>query len=150
MWHVLHYIEWRAWTWKKLVRLYFLSSFLPAPDFEPNIHDLTLEYICSPSRPDFDLSVELNEDMKVTLSSPEPETPQSCNGQKRTVSEAGLDPSDARGSRKRAAKACQSCRSRKVRCSVSDHGVPCYNCKLDELECVIPERKRPARTAKRE
>ncbi|KAK2739263.1 hypothetical protein FQN57_006598 [Myotisia sp. PD_48] len=72
------------------------------------------------------------------------------NYAKRTSSDAGIDFSDFKSSRKRGAKACQSCRSRKVRCSVSDHGIPCYNCKLDEVECVIPERKKPNRSVKRQ
>ncbi|PGH11456.1 hypothetical protein AJ80_07136 [Polytolypa hystricis UAMH7299] len=86
--------------------------------------------------------------------SPEPESPKDENNSaKRSASGAGLDSAegtDWKSTRKRAAKACQSCRSRKVRCSVSDHGVPCYNCKLDGLECVVPERKRPSRTVKKE
>ncbi|KMP06832.1 hypothetical protein CIRG_06513 [Coccidioides immitis RMSCC 2394] len=92
----------------------------------------------------------MDEAMGYKHSSPEPESSQNDSPQKRTASEAALDNNDGRATRKRAAKACQSCRSRKVRCSVSDHGVPCYNCKLDELECIIPERKRPTRTAKRD
>lgn len=44
--------------------------------------------------------------------------------------------------RKRAAMACRSCRSRKVRCDVTNHGIPCCNCKFDQKECIIPERRR--------
>ncbi|EEP77769.1 predicted protein [Uncinocarpus reesii 1704] len=92
----------------------------------------------------------MDENMDFDRRTPETGASQNDNAQKRTASDAALDGQDIRSTRKRAAKACQSCRSRKVRCSVSDHGVPCYNCKLDELECIIPERKRPTRTAKRE
>ncbi|OBT61022.1 hypothetical protein VE03_09619 [Pseudogymnoascus sp. 23342-1-I1] len=38
--------------------------------------------------------------------------------------------------------ACRGCRSRKVRCDVAEHGVPCCNCKLDKKECLIPERRK--------
>lgn len=38
--------------------------------------------------------------------------------------------------------ACRSCRSRKVRCDVADHGIPCCNCKLDHKECTITERRK--------
>lgn len=38
--------------------------------------------------------------------------------------------------------ACRCCRSRKVRCDVADHGIPCCNCKLDKKECIIPERRK--------
>ncbi|OTB04416.1 hypothetical protein M426DRAFT_320779 [Hypoxylon sp. CI-4A] len=42
--------------------------------------------------------------------------------------------------RKRAPKACLSCRSRKVRCDVSQRGRPCMNCYLDNENCVVTGR----------
>ncbi|KAI0539743.1 hypothetical protein GGR58DRAFT_463252 [Xylaria digitata] len=42
--------------------------------------------------------------------------------------------------RKRAAKACLSCRARKVRCDVSQRGRPCMNCFLDNEACVVTSR----------
>ncbi|KAF6811795.1 fungal specific transcription factor domain-containing protein [Colletotrichum sojae] len=42
--------------------------------------------------------------------------------------------------RKRAAKACLSCRARKVRCDVSQRGRPCMNCYLDSEACVVTGR----------
>ncbi|PGH13591.1 hypothetical protein AJ79_03584 [Helicocarpus griseus UAMH5409] len=89
-------------------------------------------------------------DEKLKYQSPEPSSLPKEASPKRSAEAAALDSSDGKINRKRASKACQSCRSRKVRCSVSDHGIPCYNCKLDELDCVVPERKRPTRTAKRQ
>lgn len=56
---------------------------------------------------------------------------------------AALDAGDARRSgpnsnnRKRASKACLACRSRKVRCDVSQRGKPCMNCFLDGESCVV-------------
>jgi hypothetical protein len=44
--------------------------------------------------------------------------------------------------KRRASKACQCCRSRKVRCNVVEHGAPCTNCRLDEVECIVSESKR--------
>ncbi|KAB5578351.1 fungal-specific transcription factor [Coniochaeta sp. 2T2.1] len=42
--------------------------------------------------------------------------------------------------RKRAPKACLSCRARKVRCDVSQRGRPCMNCYLDSETCVVTGR----------
>lgn len=42
--------------------------------------------------------------------------------------------------RKRASKACLSCRARKVRCDVSQRGAPCMNCYLDNETCVVADR----------
>ncbi|KAF8416411.1 fungal-specific transcription factor domain-containing protein [Tirmania nivea] len=47
-----------------------------------------------------------------------------------------------RAVKRRASKACQCCRARKVRCNVVEHGAPCTNCRLDEVECIITESKR--------
>ncbi|KPM37419.1 hypothetical protein AK830_g9122 [Neonectria ditissima] len=53
--------------------------------------------------------------------------------------------------RKRAPKACLSCRARKVRCDVSQRGRPCMNCYLDSEACVVTGRasrfRRPQRDA---
>ncbi|KAF3771370.1 hypothetical protein M406DRAFT_248577 [Cryphonectria parasitica EP155] len=43
--------------------------------------------------------------------------------------------------RRRAARACLSCRMRKVRCDVSRSGPPCMNCSLDSIDCVVKARK---------
>ncbi|KAI1119139.1 hypothetical protein F5Y14DRAFT_396631 [Nemania sp. NC0429] len=43
-------------------------------------------------------------------------------------------------SRKRATKACLSCRARKVRCDVSQRGRPCMNCYLDSETCIVTSR----------
>ncbi|KAL7904916.1 fungal-specific transcription factor domain-containing protein [Trichoderma velutinum] len=44
--------------------------------------------------------------------------------------------------RKRASKACLSCRARKVRCDVSRRGRPCMNCHLDGEACIVTGRAR--------
>ncbi|KAK6859768.1 fungal specific transcription factor domain-containing protein [Apiospora arundinis] len=54
-----------------------------------------------------------------------------------------MDPNKPRAAakaRKRAAKACLSCRARKVRCDVSQRGMPCMNCYLDNDTCVVADR----------
>ncbi|EGP91831.1 uncharacterized protein MYCGRDRAFT_20893, partial [Zymoseptoria tritici IPO323] len=64
---------------------------------------------------------------------------------KRTATDAGLRPNGTRPAKsvkRRASKACQCCRSRKVRCNVVEHGPPCTNCRLDEVECIVSESKR--------
>lgn len=65
--------------------------------------------------------------------------------QKRSATDAGLKPNGVRPSKsvkRRASKACQCCRARKVRCNVVEHGAPCTNCRLDEVECIVSESKR--------
>ncbi|KIX02419.1 uncharacterized protein Z518_08360 [Rhinocladiella mackenziei CBS 650.93] len=60
---------------------------------------------------------------------------------KRKPSTAGLLPG-GRTVKRRASKACHCCRSRKVRCDVVESGIPCTNCRLDEVECIVTEGKR--------
>lgn len=60
---------------------------------------------------------------------------------KRKSTAAGLS-SGGRAVKRRASKACQCCRSRKVRCDVVESGIPCTNCRLDEVECCVTEGKR--------
>lgn len=60
---------------------------------------------------------------------------------KRTSSTAGL-PGNTRPVKRRASKACHCCRSRKVRCDVVESGIPCTNCRLDEVDCQVTEGKR--------
>ncbi|KAF2722649.1 hypothetical protein K431DRAFT_319581 [Polychaeton citri CBS 116435] len=71
--------------------------------------------------------------------------PAQVQGQKRSADAAGLKPNGNRppkSVKRRASKACQCCRSRKVRCNVVEHGAPCTNCRLDEVECIVSESKR--------
>ncbi|CAK7215769.1 hypothetical protein SBRCBS47491_002596 [Sporothrix bragantina] len=51
--------------------------------------------------------------------------------------------------RKRAPKACLSCRARKVRCDVSQRGRPCMNCYLDSETCVVTGRASRLRKSQR-
>ncbi|OJJ84168.1 Zn(II)2Cys6 transcription factor [Aspergillus glaucus CBS 516.65] len=43
--------------------------------------------------------------------------------------------------RYRSAVACESCRRRKVRCSLTVTGFPCIGCAQDRAECVVDERR---------
>ncbi|KAI1815019.1 hypothetical protein GGS20DRAFT_545746 [Poronia punctata] len=43
--------------------------------------------------------------------------------------------------KRRAARACVSCRARKVRCDVVEKN-PCGNCRWDGVECVVQESRR--------
>lgn len=61
---------------------------------------------------------------------------------KRGVAISNLDERPHRPVKRRASKACQCCRSRKVRCNVVEHGAPCTNCRLDQVDCVITQSKR--------
>ncbi|KAI5865456.1 fungal-specific transcription factor domain-containing protein [Durotheca rogersii] len=47
----------------------------------------------------------------------------------------------AKATKRRAARACISCRSRKVRCDVVE-GAPCGNCRWDNVECIVQESRR--------
>ncbi|KAF2093065.1 hypothetical protein NA57DRAFT_49024 [Rhizodiscina lignyota] len=76
----------------------------------------------------------------------------SAQNQKRKASAAGLDgasgPAHGRSVKRRASKACQCCRARKVRCNVTEHGAPCTNCRLDEVECIVSESRRKKKWTK--
>ncbi|KAF8534335.1 fungal-specific transcription factor domain-containing protein [Trichophaea hybrida] len=71
-------------------------------------------------------------------------TPPPVAGQKRSnPSTSGNNQGpNFRAVKRRASKACQCCRARKVRCNVVEHGAPCTNCRLDEVECIVTESKR--------
>ncbi|KAI9691808.1 MAG: hypothetical protein M1822_007880 [Bathelium mastoideum] len=78
-------------------------------------------------------------------------TPQPAS--KRKASTAGLNANGGRPAKavkRRASKACQCCRARKVRCNVVEHGAPCTNCRLDEIECIVSESKRKKKWTKPE
>lgn len=78
-------------------------------------------------------------------SSPGDSTELQPRSPKRSAADAGLKANGARPAKavkRRASKACQSCRARKVRCNVVEHGPPCTNCRLDEVECLVSESKR--------
>ena len=69
--------------------------------------------------------------------------PTEMQSQKRKASQAGLDGHvQTRSVKRRASKACQCCRARKVRCNVTEHGAPCTNCRLDEVDCIVSESRR--------
>lgn len=59
-------------------------------------------------------------------------------GHKRPAGEA----SGEQPSKRRAARACLSCRNRKVRCDVVTGGHPCTNCRLDRIRCVVKQSNR--------
>ncbi|OLN82116.1 Cutinase transcription factor 1 beta 2 [Colletotrichum chlorophyti] len=64
-------------------------------------------------------------------------------GKKRSSSDADLKDGapPAKVTKRRAARACVSCRARKVRCDVVE-GAPCGNCRWDNVECVVQESRR--------
>ncbi|ROW06021.1 hypothetical protein VMCG_04632 [Cytospora schulzeri] len=43
--------------------------------------------------------------------------------------------------KRRAARACASCRARKVRCDVVEQ-IPCANCRWDNVDCIVQESRR--------
>lgn len=79
-----------------------------------------------------------------------PARPSSSPNSKRKASDAGLPATGTRihkSVKRRASKACQSCRARKVRCNVVEQS-PCTNCRLDEVECIVSESKRKKKWTK--
>lgn len=44
--------------------------------------------------------------------------------------------------KRRAKKACHSCRSRKVRCDIVFNEISCTNCRLDSIECTVPAARK--------
>lgn len=59
-----------------------------------------------------------------------------------------MSPASTLPRRHRSAVACQSCRARKVRCSVLLTGVPCVTCAQDQVQCVVIGRKRKRQAAR--
>ncbi|KAK5627091.1 hypothetical protein RRF57_002806 [Xylaria bambusicola] len=60
---------------------------------------------------------------------------------KKRLSTASEQSATAKVTKRRAARACVSCRARKVRCDVVE-GAPCGNCRWDAVECVVQESRR--------
>ncbi|KAL1889582.1 hypothetical protein Sste5346_008831 [Sporothrix stenoceras] len=77
-------------------------------------------------------------------------TREAIDGQKR----AAQDVLSERTVKRRASRACLSCRARKVRCDVLSCGLPCTNCRLDGIQCVLSDtnrgKKQSAVAARRE
>ncbi|KAK5114897.1 hypothetical protein LTR62_002056 [Meristemomyces frigidus] len=86
----------------------------------------------------------MDADLSDSSASPEPSVGAQTQAPKRTADAAGLKPGQRPGKsvKRRASKACQCCRARKVRCNVVEHGAPCTNCRLDEVDCIVSESKR--------
>jgi len=84
--------------------------------------------------------------MVTAVAMPQHVQPASATTSKRKSIVAGL-PASSRPVKRRASKACQCCRSRKVRCDVVESGIPCTNCRLDEVECCVTEGKRRKKSA---
>ncbi|OAA72481.1 cutinase transcription factor 1 beta [Cordyceps fumosorosea ARSEF 2679] len=70
--------------------------------------------------------------------SPPPLTKTESNSvKKRSSADGGV----VKVTKRRAARACVSCRARKVRCDVVE-GAPCGNCRWDNVECIVQESRR--------
>jgi hypothetical protein len=86
----------------------------------------------------------------VTDGSPPPESVTSKSGDSSSSTSKKRSADDLTGAAKekvakrRAARACVSCRARKVRCDVVE-GAPCGNCRWDNVECVVQESRRRKR-----
>lgn len=68
-------------------------------------------------------------------------TTDSKSGKKRPATDEAPGAAPTKQTKRRAARACVSCRARKVRCDVVE-GAPCGNCRWDKVECVVQESRR--------
>ncbi|POR37035.1 Cutinase transcription factor 1 beta [Tolypocladium paradoxum] len=76
--------------------------------------------------------------------SPTPSAGSDCGERpkKRAAPDSGADADGPQKiTKRRAARACVSCRARKVRCDVVE-GAPCGNCRWDNVECIVQESRR--------
>jgi hypothetical protein len=71
-----------------------------------------------------------------------PRSPSSHPPSPKRKADASNTTASNRPVKRRASKACQCCRARKVRCNVVEHGAPCTNCRLDEVPCIVTESRR--------
>ncbi|POS71398.1 cutinase transcription factor 1 beta [Diaporthe helianthi] len=69
-----------------------------------------------------------------------------AGGQSKNRKGSTADTTDKNGkvAKRRAPRACASCRARKVRCDVVEN-FPCGNCRWDNVECIIQESRRRRR-----
>ncbi|KAI1375148.1 transcription factor CTF1 [Hypoxylon crocopeplum] len=90
-------------------------------------------------------SPEEQADESMDPASPRPEdkgNSTDSNSQSKKRSASTSEPNGtAKVTKRRAARACISCRSRKVRCDVVE-GAPCGNCRWDGVECIVQESRR--------
>lgn len=68
-------------------------------------------------------------------------SPPPAGSPKKRTPETADDEAPRKMTKRRAARACVSCRARKVRCDVVE-GAPCGNCRWDNVECVVQESRR--------
>ncbi|KAJ5814265.1 fungal-specific transcription factor domain-containing protein [Penicillium pulvis] len=71
-----------------------------------------------------------------------PQGPSTTSGQNAGQKRPAFEHNKEQPSKRRAARACLSCRNRKVRCDVVNGGRPCTNCRLDNQSCVVKESNR--------
>ncbi|KAK4038776.1 fungal-specific transcription factor domain-containing protein [Parachaetomium inaequale] len=70
-----------------------------------------------------------------------PPAPASATETTSSPKKRGSIAAEGKVTKRRAARACVSCRARKVRCDVVE-GAPCGNCRWDDVECVVQESRR--------
>ncbi|KAK1717489.1 uncharacterized protein BDZ83DRAFT_23704 [Colletotrichum acutatum] len=105
----------------------------PAPEPATDLSALTMAATEEPAEAAEDPK---NDDANDTSSDQE-------QSKKRSSSDADLKDGapPTKITKRRAARACVSCRARKVRCDVVE-GAPCGNCRWDNVECVVQESRR--------
>ncbi|KAF5010959.1 hypothetical protein FDECE_2922 [Fusarium decemcellulare] len=69
------------------------------------------------------------------------------SGERTAQKRPAWDTNNDRACKRRASKACLSCRNRKVRCDLVSGGHPCTNCRLDTLDCIVKESHRGRKPA---
>ncbi|KAI1753365.1 fungal-specific transcription factor domain-containing protein [Xylaria castorea] len=77
-----------------------------------------------------------------TTTAMSPKSAEKASSSPRKRSATTTEPNGAvKVTKRRAARACVSCRARKVRCDVVE-GAPCGNCRWDGVECIVQESRR--------
>lgn len=68
-------------------------------------------------------------------------TAQTKDSQSKNRADPKADAGTNKVTKRRAARACASCRARKVRCDVVEQ-YPCGNCRWDNVDCIVQESRR--------
>ncbi|RFU81961.1 cutinase transcription factor 1 beta, partial [Trichoderma arundinaceum] len=100
----------------------------------------------SEAAPAFAYAAEDSANAVSPSNSPSPEPADNASTRSDDKSKKRAAPNDGteqphKVTKRRAARACVSCRARKVRCDVVE-GAPCGNCRWDNVECIVQESRR--------
>lgn len=96
------------------------------------------ESVSTPGDGQPDNLTEVNE---TTANAKKPSSTADAQAKKRQNSTAEANDKANKVTKRRAPRACASCRARKVRCDVVEQ-FPCGNCRWDNVDCIVHESRR--------